>query len=94
MEDREWSGPSGHREWCARHECLVCALTISAHRANHAVLTARLLPPIDAGILLDELETTPVGIVEVEGFRVSRVLDRPPHLAAESSSPLQDVVEA
>jgi hypothetical protein len=53
-----------------------------------------LLPPIDAAVVMDELEATPVGIGEIEAFRKSHVLDWAAYLTAEGPSPLEDVLEA
>ena len=41
------------------------------------------LPPVDATVVVDELETTPVGIVEVEARRERCVLYRTAYLASK-----------
>src|SRR5438093_1385533 len=54
----------------------------------------RPLLPVDATVVVDELETTPVGIVQVEARRERCVLDRTAYFAAERPSPPEDVLEA
>jgi hypothetical protein len=40
-------------------------------------VSCRLLAPVDAGIIVDELESAPIWVAEVEALRESGVLDRP-----------------